>query len=222
MELIKVSGLSKRYGKLTVLDHLSVSYESSRIYGLAGENGAGKTTLFDCIMGISPCEGSIQKKAGLRIGYLPAENYFYTLVTGREYIEFCMKAKGKHVERKRIEDLNEMFQLPLHRYASEYSTGMKKKLALMALLLQDNDFYILDEPFNGVDLFGCIRLKKIIRTLQESDKTVLLSSHQITVLQELCDCIDYLHNHVIARRYTHESMEEIEKEILAEACGASR
>lgn len=115
-----------------------------------------------------------------------------------------------------MEEVNKMFQLPLHRYASEYSTGMKKKLALMALLLQDNDLYILDEPFNGVDLYGCIQLKKIIRSLKDKGKTLLLSSHQITILRELCDSIDYLSRHTIVKRYTDEPVEEIERSILAD------
>lgn len=216
MELIQINCLSKSYAKTKVLQNLSVAYESGMIYGLVGENGAGKTTLFSCIMGIADYEGSIQKAPGISIGYLPAENHFYTLITGQEYLDFCLKAKGKIIEKIKIEEANEVFQLPLQRYASEYSTGMKKKLALMALLLQDNDLYILDEPFNGVDLYGCIQLKKIIRSLKTNGKTILLPSHQISILRELCDYIDYLNHHSIAKRYIHESVEEIEKSILAD------
>lgn len=214
MELIAIHHLSKRYGKTEVLRDLSVTYESGMIYGLAGENGAGKTTLFNCVMGLTSYEGEIRKPAHLSVGYLPADNHFYTLVTGQEYLDFCVKAKGKSIEKEKVEEINEIFQLPLRRYASEYSTGMKKKLALMALLLQDNDLYILDEPFNGLDLYACIQLKKIIRSLKSRGKTLLVSSHQLSILRELCDSIDYLHHHEIARRFTHESVEEIERGIL--------
>lgn len=184
MELININHLSKSYAKTKVLDNLSVIYESGMIYGLVGENGAGKTTLFNCIMGITSYEGNIQKASNISIGYLPAENHIYTLVTGQEYLDFCIKSKGKNTERIKIKEANEIFQLPLQRYASEYSTGMKKKLALMALLLQNNDLYILDEPFNGLDLYGCIQLKKIIYSLKSQGKAILLSSHQITILHE--------------------------------------
>lgn len=177
MELIAIHHLSKRYGKTIVLRNLSATYEPGKIYGLAGENGAGKTTLFNCVMEITSYEGEIRKPAHLSVGYLPAENHFYTLVTGQEYLDFCVKAKGKSIEKEKVEEINEIFQLPLRRYASEYSTGMKKKLALMALLLQDNDLYILDEPFNGLDLYACIQLKKIIRSLKSRGKTLLVSSH---------------------------------------------
>lgn len=214
MELINIHHLSKSYNNTKVLDTLSVTYKPEMIYGLVGENGAGKTTLFNCIMGIISYEGNIQKTSGISIGYLPAENHFYSLITGWEYLEFCIKAKEKAFEKTKIEKANEIFQLPLQRYASEYSTGMKKKLALMALLLQDNDLYILDEPFNGVDLHGCIQLKKLIRSLKSEGKTVVLSSHQITILHELCDCIDYLNHHTIVKRYVEESVEEIENSIL--------
>lgn len=218
MELININRLSKSYSKTKVLESLSVVYDSGMIYGLAGENGAGKTTLFNCIMGITDYEGDIRKAPKISIGYLPAENHFYTWITGQEYLEFCLKAKNRNIEEAQAKAINEIFQLPLQRYASEYSTGMKKKLALMALLLQNNDLYILDEPFNGVDLYGCIQLKKIIHSLKADGKTLLLSSHQITLLRELCDCIDLLNHHIITQRYTHESVAEIEKSILENTC----
>ena len=84
----------------------------------------------------------------------------------------------------------------------------------MSLLLQDNDLYILDEPFNGVDLYGCIQLKRIIRELKDKGKTVIISSHLINTLHELCDEIDFLDCHTIRKRYSQVSIDEIENEIL--------
>ena len=217
MELIKIDYLNKSFGKELVLNDISLTYKSGVIYGMIGENGAGKTTLFSCITGTLSFNGMLKRKEGLKIGYLSAESFFYSLITGMEYIEFCIKAKGCKLDIREIEHLNEVFQLPLHRYASEYSTGMKKKLAFMALLLQDNDIYILDEPFNGVDLKGCIFLKRIIRSLKESGKTIIVSSHQISALHEICDCIHYLNNHVIVKEFTNkESIDNIERIILEE------
>lgn len=214
MELIAIKNLSKVYGKTKVLDNLSVSYESGKNYGLVGENGAGKTTLFNCIMGVTDYDGEIRKSSQMSVGYMPAESFFYSLITGKEYLEFCIKAKGKRIDSKTIDSLNKVFQLPLDRFASDYSTGMKKKLALMALLLQDNDLYILDEPFNGVDLYGCIQLKRIIRELKDKGKTVIISSHLISTLHELCDEIDFLSSHTIRKRYIQVSIDEIEQDIL--------
>jgi ABC-2 type transport system ATP-binding protein len=214
MELIYIKELSKSYGKTRVLDKLSVSYESGKIYGLVGENGAGKTTLFNCIMGVTDYDGEIRKSSRMAVGYMPAENFFYSLITGKEYLEFCIKAKGKKMDAEAIDSLNKIFQLPMERFALDYSTGMKKKLALMALLLQENDLYILDEPFNGVDLYGCIQLKRIIRELKDKGKTVIISSHLINTLHELCDEIDFLDNHTIRKRYIQASVDEIEQDIL--------
>ncbi len=118
MEVIVIEQLSKNYGETRVLDALSLTYESGKIYGLVGENGAGKTTLFNCIMGLTPYEGNIRRLSGLSIGYLPAETYFYPLITGYEYLEFCLRAKGKRVDEAQVKALNESLHLPLHRYAS--------------------------------------------------------------------------------------------------------
>lgn len=216
MELIKIKKLHKSFGQVKVLNGLSLIYESGRIYGMVGENGAGKTTFFNCILGLLPSNGTITKDKNIKIGYLPSEIFFYSLITGWEYIEFCIKASGNKINISKIKELNLYFQLPLHKYASEYSTGMKKKLAFMALLLQEIDVYILDEPFNGVDLKGCILLKRLIRELKNRNKTIIISSHQISALHEICDNIHYLNTGIITHEFTNESIAEIEKIILTE------
>lgn len=216
MELIKIKNLHKSFEQTKVLNGLSLIYESKRIYGMIGENGAGKTTFFKCILGLLSYNGTIIKEKNLKIGYLPSENFFYSLITGWEYLEFCIKASGNNINISKVEELNLCFQLPLHKYASEYSTGMKKKLAFMALLLQEIDVYILDEPFNGVDLKGCILLKRLIRELKNRNKTIIISSHQISALHEICDNIHYLNKGIITHEFTNESIAEIETIILTE------
>ncbi len=113
-----------------------------------------------------------------------------------------------------------MFRLPLDRYASEYSTGMQKKLGFMAVYLQDPDLYILDEPFNGIDLKGCIRMKHLISYLKAQWKTVILSSHRLDVLHEVCDSIHYLREGRLLKGFACGSVEEIERFILNEEEGA--
>ena len=216
MERLVIKNLNKSFGSLLVLEDISISYQEGKIYGLIGENGAGKTTLFNCILGINEFEGKIEKMNEMQIGYLPSSLYFYPLITGQEYIEFCIKAKDMEIDSNAIEQWNKVFRLPLDRYATEYSTGMKKKLAFMALLLQKNDIYILDEPFNGVDLTGCILMKKMIRSLKHENKTVIISSHQIVALHEICDSIHYLYNHKIANEFVTETVDEIERQIINE------
>lgn len=214
MEILKAENIYKRFGEVAVLDDLSVSYEKGQIYGLVGENGAGKTTLFNCMMGQLRYDGTVERKDDITIGFMPAESFFYSLITGREHIDFCLKAKGCRIDNAEIQRINEYFELPLNRYASGYSTGMKKKLDFMSLLLQKNDLMILDEPFNGVDLKGVINMRKLIREARDEGRTVIISSHQIASLHEICDKIDFLCNHKIMKRFVDESVEEIEQSIL--------
>ena len=148
--MIEVNDLHKKFGKVKVLNGIHLEYHPGKIYGLVGENGAGKTTLFNCMTGIYNYTGSITKSKTLKAGYLSASNFFYSQITGLEYLEFCMKAKGLPVSTLTIQHLNEIFQLPLDRYAAEYSTGMKKKLGFMALLLQDNDVFVQWGGLEGV------------------------------------------------------------------------
>lgn len=214
MELIKLSHLFKSYGSINILQDLSVSYGAGNVYGLVGENGAGKTTMFRCIMGLTDYEGEITKSDSIRVGFMPAESFFYPLITAKEYIEFCLRAKGVEIDDKEIERVNNLFELPMNRFASSFSTGMKKKLAFMALLLQKNDLMILDEPFNGIDLRGCINMKKIIREQSLQGRTFIISSHQVAALREICKEIDFLCNHNILKRYMDESVQDIEQDIL--------
>ncbi len=221
MEMIRMEHVSKSFGSLKVLDDVSLVCDFGKVYGLVGDNGAGKTTLFRCLTGMTSYEGMIRKGDWVTVGYLPADNFFYPLVTGYEYIAFCLRAYGKKVGRKQIDYLNaNMFHLPLDRYASEYSTGMQKKLGFMAVYLQDPDLYILDEPFNGIDLKGCIRMKHLISYLKAQWKTVILSSHRLDVLHEVCDSIHYLREGRLLKGFACGSVEEIERFILNEEEGA--
>ena len=102
-----------------------------------GENGAGKSTLFRCIAGIELYDGTVIVSEDKQIGYMGDTPFYYSYVTGMEHIEFCLRAKGKDVGRDEIERLNDKFALPLGRYASRYSMGMKKRLMLLTIMLQE-------------------------------------------------------------------------------------
>jgi len=140
--------------------------------------------------------------------------FFYSYVTGMEYIEFCLRAKGKSVSRDVINKLNDKFALPLNRYASRYSLGMKKRLILMALMLQDNDIVIMDEPFNGIDLAGTIVLRHWLKEMKASGKCVILSSHIVSAISDICDEIIYIHKGKIVADFSGMSAESIEHCIL--------
>lgn len=187
-----MNDLSKVFGDKEVLKNVSMEFSNGNVYGIVGENGAGKTTLFRCIAGLESYSGEIISDVTPlknHLGLLLTDPFFFTMITGREYIRLLCNARGKtnlDIDSKNI------FDLPLHQYASTYSTGMKKKLAITAILLQENEYFILDEPFNGVDIQSNIILTEIILKLKELNKIVIISSHIFSTLSETCDEIHLL------------------------------
>jgi ABC-2 type transport system ATP-binding protein len=190
--MIKMNDLSKVFGDKEVLKNVSMEFSKGNVYGIVGENGAGKTTLFRCIAGLESYSGEIISDVTPlknHLGLLLTDPFFFTMINGREYIRLLCNARGKtnlDIDSKNI------FDLPLHQYASTYSTGMKKKLAITAILLQENEYFILDEPFNGVDIQSNIILTEIILKLKELNKIVIISSHIFSTLSETCDEIHLL------------------------------
>ena len=192
--MIAVRNLSKKYGANEVLKNINIQFDKGKVYGIVGENGAGKTTLFRCIADLEDCEGEISSNPNPiknHLGLLLTEPFFFQKITGKEYIQLLCNARS--IKIADIQERN-IFDLPLNQYASTYSTGMKKKLALTAILLQDNEYFILDEPFNGVDIQSNIIITEIIHKLKTLDKTVIISSHIFSTLSDTCDEIHLLSN----------------------------
>lgn len=190
--MIEIKELSKDFGSVCVLREISLSFAPGMVYGVVGENGAGKTTLFRCIYGLESYSGHIgfsPEDLRNRIGYLPTEPYLLSRITGEEYVRLICKAGG--VLKPKPQEHN-IFELPLERYAEYYSSGMKKKLALMAILMADNEIFILDEPYNGVDIQSNLLITEIIRKLKELGKTVIISSHIFSTLTDTCDQLLHL------------------------------
>ncbi len=192
--MIAVRNLSKKYGAKEVLKNINIQFDKGKVYGIVGENGAGKTTLFRCIAGLENYEGEISANLNPiknHLGLLLTEPFFFQKITGKEYIQLLCNARN--IEMPDIASRN-IFELPLNQYAATYSTGMQKKLALTAILLQGNDYFILDEPFNGVDIQSNIIITEIIHKLKALDKTVIISSHIFSTLSDTCDEIHLLRN----------------------------
>ena len=139
--MIAIKGLSKAYGKKQALKSIDMSFDSGKVYGIVGANGAGKTTLFRCIAGLEKYDGIIRsefKNLKNHLGFLQTNPYFLSRITGWEYLKLFTNAR--EIKENLFHEKN-IFDLPLDQYAATYSTGMKKKLAIMALLLQDNDAF---------------------------------------------------------------------------------
>jgi len=206
--MLEIKNLSVCFKDKDVLQSLNLEIEEGIIVGILGKNGAGKTTLFESLYQSQKYSGEIlwkkQKLLRENISYLETENYFYPYITGREYLSYFAKDKLP----KTIE-LAEKFQLPLEKYVQYYSSGMKKKLALIGMLMLDKPINILDEPFNGVDFEGVHLLYDIIRELKQSNKIVIISSHIIETLFHTCDRIVTLENGIISNIFEKSDFEKL-------------
>tara|TARA_B100000795_G_scaffold28614_1_gene18911 strand:- start:316 stop:996 length:681 start_codon:yes stop_codon:yes gene_type:complete len=211
--MIKIKKLTKFYGEKQVLNSIDLEFKKGKVYGVVGENGAGKTTLFKCISGLENYKGNISSdytKLKDQLGLLLTEPFFFSKITGKEYIQLLANARQKDLTN--IEDKN-IFDLPLKQYASTYSTGMKKKLALTAILLQENNVFILDEPFNGVDIQSNLIITEIIKRFKKLEKTVIISSHIFSTLAETCDEIYLMKNGEIVKKVEQADFNKLENEM---------
>ncbi|MCD0456572.1 ATP-binding cassette domain-containing protein [Chryseobacterium sp. LC2016-27] len=206
--MLEIKNISVSFKDKNVLQNLNLEIEEGIILGILGKNGARKTTLFESLYQSQKYSGEIlwqnQKLLRQNISYLETENYFYPYITGREYLSYFAKEKLP----KTIE-LAEKFQLPLDKYVQYYSSGMKKKLALIGMLMLDKPINILDEPFNGVDFEGVHLLYDIIRELKQSNKMVIISSHIIETLFHTCDRIVTLESGLISNIFERSDFEKL-------------
>ena len=215
--MLEVRNLRKAFGRHVVLRDVSLTLRPGTIHGLVGANGAGKTTLINCLYGLEiDFMGTIRDSDGRALceqtGLLPYEPYFYPRLTGREYLEFCLQARGRPLID--FAGWNKLLELPLDQYADEYSAGMRKKLALLALLVQQFDYLILDEPFNGLDLEANLLLKEILRRLRDRGTGILLTSHILGALTETADEITVLVGGRVQRHYTAAEFGTLEQDLL--------
>jgi ABC-2 type transport system ATP-binding protein len=216
--MILIDELTVSYGDHRVLNNLSLSLPLNCVHGLVGMNGAGKTTLLNTMAGfIRPVSGSIRmsghplRKADL--AYLETENFFYSLITGREYLGLFKAPK----DVPGIDDWNLMFRLPLDQVIDGYSSGMKRKLALAEVLRQNKPLVILDEPFNGLDLESSRLLALIIARLKDEGTTVIITSHILGSLTGICDDIHLLRDGKITFSKAREDFVNLEQEIFRDA-----
>lgn len=200
--MLEIIDLKVSYGSNTVIKGINLSAGDSEVHGVAGLNGSGKTTLFNAISRNLKADSGIIKLNKREIthsdtGFLMTENYFYSNITGKEYLNIFRQTNAGFS----LEALNELFKIPLHDVIETYSNGMKKKLALLAVLKKDRSVYLLDEPFNGLDMESCKAVEIVISALKEKGKTVLVSSHILETLTGVCATIHHLKNGLILESY---------------------
>lgn len=211
--MLTIRNLQVEYKKGSpILKGIDLSMESGKIHGLVGLNGSGKTTLLNTLYAfIRPSEGSIcyNERALKRrdIAYLEAENYFYPYMTGREYLNLFPAGKNGF----ETNSWQQLFHLPLDDITENYSTGMRKKLALLGVLKPDKPIVVLDEPFNGLDLESAHILTLILQQLRKGGKTVLVTSHVFETLTSSCDQIHHIDHGIIDHSYSREQFGMLQK-----------
>ncbi|MDO5665259.1 MAG: ATP-binding cassette domain-containing protein [Bacteroidia bacterium] len=215
MKELIIENLRKSYSDVPVFEGVNLHYRSGLLNGIIGKNGAGKSTFFNCIARIIAYEGNIARKNIESIGTLSANQYIFPRITGYEFVRFCLSAKKRPENKQRLLQLNELFELPLKKYAENYSTGMLKKLHLLALLLQENDLLMLDEPFNGLDIQSAAYLSEILKEMKHTNSLIFISSHDISHLLKIVDTLTVIENGSVYLKT--ESLSDIEKTYQKEA-----
>ena len=213
--MLSIERLSVGYGSRTVISGLDLELAPGQVHGLVGRNGAGKTTVLETIYGfIRAREGTItldgKRPTARELAYLPMENHFYPKITGREYLRI-FQARSPDFDPDAWAPI---FELPLDRYVDGYSAGMKKKLALLATLSLGRPVMLLDEPMNGLDLESNLLLGHLLRSLADSGRIVLVTSHILESLTRACDQIHGLEDGRIAHTIPRSGFAELEERLL--------
>ncbi len=204
MAFVEVENLIVKYGRFTAVDRLSFSIPKGEVFGFIGPNGAGKTTTIKVLATLMrPVSGRVRigntnvirrpAKARARIGYLPDFFGVYEDLTTNDYLQFFAAAYRLPPDRASsvIDDVLALTDLTEKRDAQVdgLSRGMKQRLGLARVLLHDPDLLLLDEPASGLDPRARIEIRELLKELRSMGKTVLISSHILHELSELCTCI---------------------------------
>ncbi len=204
--VIRAAGLTKVFKdfwgrpKARAVDNVDFEVRRGEVFGLLGPNGSGKSTTIKMLLGLLyPTKGQItvfgssprDVKTKARIGYLPEESYLYRYLSPGETLDFFgnLFALDAEDRKKRTEQLIEMVGLgnARTRTVGEFSKGMQRRIGLAQALINDPDLVILDEPTAGLDPLGCREIKDLIRALAKRGKTVILSSHLLADVEDVCD-----------------------------------
>jgi ABC-2 type transport system ATP-binding protein len=206
--VISFDALSKHYGEFVAVRGLTLAVAHGEVFGFLGPNGAGKTTTIRMLMGILVPTAGHAVIDGLdcqrdriavkrRVGYLPDAPIFYDFLRGREIVEFVGEMHGQPRGAARRTAARLLDELALaeaaEEYAINYSTGMKKKLALACALVHDPSVLILDEPTNGLDPRAAREVQDRLRRASAEGKTIFLSTHLLDMAERLCSRVGIIH-----------------------------
>ncbi|MGG1629040.1 ATP-binding cassette domain-containing protein [Rossellomorea sp. NRS-1567] len=226
--MIEIQNLSKRYGSFLALDDLNLSIEKGTVFGFVGQNGAGKSTTFSILATLlAPTAGTatvngfnISKDPKLvrrQIGYMPDFFGVYDQLKAYEYLDFYGASYKIPAEQRKklIPQLLELVNLSHKKdsYVDLLSRGMKQRLCLARCLIHDPEVLILDEPASGLDPRARIEMREILKELKKMGKTILISSHILPELAEMCDEIGVIDN---GKLVAHGSVQDIHFQLQAD------
>lgn len=225
--MIRVEGLTKRYGNFVAVDNIDLHVSKGSIFGFLGPNGAGKTTTLRIIAGIMrPTKGRITlggddvvdnpMAAKRRLGFIPDRPFVYEKLTGAEFLRFVAalyQQDGEIVER-RIDELLDVFELTQwkNELVESYSHGMRQKLIISSALIHRPEVIVVDEPMVGLDPKAARLLKDIFRQFVDRGGTVLMSTHTLEVAEAMCERIAIIQQGKIVAQGT---MEELRQQTAA-------
>lgn len=225
--IIETINLTKQYGAQKSVNNLNLQVRQGRIYGLLGRNGAGKTTTMKLLLNLTnPTSGEIRifgknikkdaKKILPRIGSMIEAPGFYPNLTGTENLKIFSLLRGTPT-RDAIQNSLETVGLPYgdKKLFSQYSLGMKQRLAIALAIMHDPELLILDEPVNGLDPIGIAEMRSFIRELSSiKKKTILISSHILSEISLLADDIGIIHHGVLLEQESLVNLEEKNEKYL--------
>jgi ABC-2 type transport system ATP-binding protein len=199
---ITVSGLCKSFGRTRALDGLDLDVETGEVHGFLGPNGAGKSTTLRVLLGLLRADAGAAQILGRdpwtdavevhrRLAYVPGDVTLWRNLSGGEVIDLYARLRGG-VDRRRRDELIERFELDPTKKGRTYSKGNRQKVALVAAFASDVDLLILDEPTSGLDPLMEAVFRRCVEEERDRGRTVLLSSHVLSEVEELCDRVSII------------------------------
>jgi len=228
--MIRLKGLTKRYGKFTAVNGIDLTVESGELFGFLGPNGAGKTTTLRMIAGILKPTAGIISVGGdnihtnalavkAKLGYIPDRPYVYDKLTGVEFLRFVASLYGQEGEvvESRIDELLELFELTPWRdeLTESYSHGMRQKVIIASALVHRPDVIVVDEPMVGLDPRSAKLLKVLFRQFVDRGGTILMSTHTLEVAEAMCDRIAIIQGGSIVASGTMDELRQQTQEGLS-------
>lgn len=221
---ILAEGLRKRYGKTIALDGVSLSVRRGEALGIIGPNGAGKTTLMGCLIGLlDPTEGSVTIAGRSphdlatkgRLGYVPERLNFSRWMTGLDFVALHAALCNEPADVEETLDRVGLDRGAWARPLKKYSRGMLQRTALAQALIGKPDVLFLDEPTSGIDPAGAVRFRALMRELKRDGVTIVLNSHQLDQMEQICDRVVFMKRGRIEANESVDGAQRLEERFLA-------